>query len=297
MKVKRLHINPRLIIEYVMIFMIVISSASMWIQEGINIVDIQLLRILIFGLAIVWLFFFAKKISKKDIKLFLMVIICLLAYIPFHLNSLYAFFVIIFFPILFFGLIAYCAAANGILNELLNSFVNIMLVIASSSLVFYFLINVCNILKPTGYYSIEWSWISRIPSYYHLYYVPMPKGLQGYSIMRNCAIFTEAPMYSYLLCFALAINELLLGGKRKIVTIILTITIITTISSTGFLILVVIYAYLFISNPKNKGFLKIFFLLGGTGIAIYLIFSILIQKSETGSYSVRMDHLYGSLKC
>lgn len=285
--------NIYMVFLHILCFMVVINSASIWVQEEMALIPIGLLKYMIWLLAVLLAGIHIRRVdSRFGINMFL-IIGCTIGYSIFNIKYINISLNIAFIPMLVFYFVAY--TNENQIRKVYNSLVNVMCLMAVISLIFYMLASILGIISPTGYYSYEWSWVYRVPSYYNLYYEPMPTGLQDYLVTRNCGIFPEAPMFCFPLCVALGLQELILK-KSRVKSIILVITIITTFSTTGYLFLIGLYGYKFI---KQKGFnnaiVKIGVVIAGLTVATYLAYTIFINKTATGSYSVRSDHISACL--
>lgn len=129
---------------------------------------------------------------------------------------------------------------------------NVMVVLAMISLLFYFFTSVFSILKPTSEVTLEWGYSRTISSYFNLHYIIQQSYLGGIRIVRNTGIFTEAPMYSYCLVIALAVQEFFGTKKRRLKVSILLMAIITTMSATGIIMVCIIIALQYFKNNKKK---------------------------------------------
>lgn len=179
-----------------------------------------------------------------------------------------------------------------IINRLLKMYTDIVLCIAIFSLIMYIIGPTLNIIKPTGYFSIQWGGIKNNYSYFNIYFVRQTEKIFGKIIFRNTSIFTEAPMYSLILTIALASEVFLLNRRNKKRILIFVITIITTISTTGIIISSLIIGTMFIKeNETNKviGYIKIIFLPILIFILAYTSFYFFNAKKDSNSYNTRID--------
>jgi len=169
------------------------------------------------------------------------------------------------------------------------------------SLVLYLLGPILGIISPTGTLAFTWSYDRSCNHYFNLLYEAQVYSISGISIVRNCGIFAEAPMFSILLCTALA-YEVFLTEKRSLYKcIIFILTIITTVSTTGYILVVVIlFCQYFTKAYTDKALgirrllIPIFLLIA----AVVLIELMSLKTSfSTGadSVSIRSGHLYASI--
>lgn len=194
---------------------------------------------------------------------------------------------------------------ESIVFDILSKYSWLIVVIAAISIIFWIFGSNLKWIKPTGTVLSTWAsgsnYYSRgvadvVPSYFGIYFETQTvSGLSFFSNMiRNTAIFTEAPMASLNFSLALLIN---IYYRQKIKrsnlkNFILILAILTTFSTTGYILLVLLgFSYLFYS--KNKLIIKYRnILLPVLGIIFILVIFVLFnQKSnyDTGSSSIRSD--------
>ena len=168
----------------------------------------------------------------------------------------------------------------------------IMTVIALISIFFYFFGSLTNIISSNGYMTVEWEKIRTFPSYFGLHFNTQKITLFGTDIIRNTGIYPEAPMFSLNLTIALAIELFILDKKSKYRVIILALTVLTTLSTTGIILVsfMIITKYL-LTNKKSKIYtvIKIYMF---PLVAICLIGVSLYfwnDKMQTSSYESRTD--------
>lgn len=155
-----------------------------------------------------------------------------------------------------------------------------------------------NILHSTGYVYSTWTGndtLKRVPTYYNLYFET--QAISG--IIRNTAIFTEAPMYNFHLCIALLVE---LFGKckfSKAKLIILIVAVVTTISTTGWCMLIIALFGKYVSDENLKGFAKtirIAVVPIALVVGIIVVKSFVLDKLGTSSGSTRMDDFAAGFK-
>ena len=211
-------------------------------------------------------------------------------YRPYYINYL------IVIPLLFFNI----SASNNYKNEINNiahSFVNLMCLIAVISLLFYSLGSLSKIIEPTKYVTITWGLDKVIPTYYFLHYDTQYVNLMGDVICRNSSIFTEAPMYSLCLAFALFYHVFFSKNRNSIIILTLVISLITTITFSAFFCLLVIYIMYMLEKFKakiNKKTVAIFILI--FIVIVVLTIGVFITRSKTSSIAIRLDDLKATFK-
>ena len=203
----------------------------------------------------------------------------LIAYLPVFMGCAYA---------------EFCSGWSTI-TRFLARFVNAVLILACVSLFFFVFGSTLHLIDPTGAVDYQWEVTRRANSYWSVYFETQTIDFLSYSGIRNNGVFCEAPMYNFVLCLALMVNVLLLKGSR-LKSLLLCTTILTTFSTTGYLAVLIVVAYLLmVAKVGNRlvnalRVMLIPILVVGIVIACSLI---LEDKSSTGSYGVRSDHLIG----
>ena len=186
-----------------------------------------------------------------------------------------------------------------------RKFANIMAVMALVSLILYFAGSVLGWIAPTRrasyWYDNHYKYCN---TYFGLQYEAQRAQIQIASEFeyRNCGFFIEAPMYNILLCFGFAAELSFQQTARKKVLVILGITIITTMTTTGVLFLAAMVAvYIFTLGRGNwVKSVRILLLPILALVAVFFMFSMMETKmgSATGenSVGVRVDHMLAFLK-
>ena len=175
-------------------------------------------------------------------------------------------------------------------NGIFKSFVNWVCIITIVSLVFWIAGSIFRVVYPSGKILIDWGNQYKINTYYYLYYETQYADLlfgitdTGY---RNTALFIEGPMYGLVLDVSLVFVYFFDKQikYKPIKVLIILAGIISTFSSTAFLFSGFLFAlYLFEKEKYRK-------LLLYCGLPVLLAVGILliVKKSQTGSFSWRMD--------
>ena len=278
-----------------LIFLVIVSSASVWVQTDVELISPTILRYGIWMLAIILILLKLKNIKQSDYLYLVLIGICLVGYSLFNSGYVLGALFNVFIPTTLFYMLG---KVNSGKNRFLicECFVNVMCFLAVISLFFFITASLMQIISPTGYLTYKWSWVSRVPSYFHLYYEPIPGRISQFGIPKNCGIFPEAPMFNFPLCVALGMSKLVLNNKSRFKNIVLLVTIITTGATSGYFFAIGVYGYLII---KKYGFRNVImkFLIGGV-VAYFgyqVISKIFENKTQTASYSIRYDHLYACI--
>lgn len=199
-------------------------------------------------------------------------------------------------PLLLMILSSYMSKSRDSASCLLIKFSNIVVVIAIISLFFWFMGSILELIPSTAIIPNAWGRDKFIPTYFGIYFETQEAvaTIGAESMIRNSGIFNEGPMYNMVLCVALSVEMFL---RPKIIVkriILLTLTIFSTISTTGFVFLFLIYPikgyYSFASRYKLQIILSFpIFLLAG----LFMMNTILENKRETGegSYNSRSNDI------
>lgn len=194
-------------------------------------------------------------------------------------------------PLLLILTSSYMSEERESVSHLFIKFSNIVAVIAIISLFFWFLGSTLELIPSTAIIPNSWGGDRFIPTYFGIYFeTQVGAAYKIGSMIRNSGIFNEAPMYNMILCTALSV-ELFLRPRICIKRLILiTLTIITTISTTGLIFMFVVYAIKGYNSFASKYRLQMILLLPIFLFAsLFVMNSILENKKETGegSYSSR----------
>jgi len=174
---------------------------------------------------------------------------------------------------------------------------NVVYILAVSSLVMYILGPTLGIIKPTGVINFTWAYERSCADYYHILYAAQSFSVSGQSIIRNCGIFTEAPMFNFLLCLSLGTEMFIRKTPKLIRNIILSVTIVSTFTTTGYFVLLAAWFFRFYIKMQNDRKLHIKKLL--FPLVVVVAFSIIIYLLQfktsysvgLNSVSIRVNHL------
>lgn len=181
--------------------------------------------------------------------------------------------------------------------SLLTAYKNIMVFIAIESLFFWLYGSLVGIIEHTGYLYSTWAAneneINVCPSYYGIYFeTQRTNSFDNAGLVRNTAIFTEAPMASMNFSIALMVEYLLKKKPYMPFVIALCLAVFSTVSTTGYMVLLLLLIFKLIMYPVHTMFWKItkFF---GLPIATIIIAAIgiyvLADKQDTMSFLLRVD--------
>lgn len=205
-----------------------------------------------------------------------------------------------FIPCLLMLILLTCSNRNAIIRTYINSLCNVIFFVSFLSLLFYLIGTNLNIILPNAKYdysTIGWADFDY-KSYYGLYFEGQRTFFFGKTIIRNIGLFVEAPVFAYVLITAL-FCELFWKNKISIFRVaILSLTIISSFSTTGIticLILILVYLY---QTKMKKSFWKLFAPIAFivvVNITLTIVFDKLAIGNDSGS--TRIDDLYACFKC
>ncbi len=182
------------------------------------------------------------------------------------------------------------------------AYVKVVLIIAVISLFFWFFGSTLNLIS--NHVSIVFKWGDKyrtVNSYYNIYFEA-----QGYNReflglyigKKNCAIFAEAPMAAFVFALGLIFNICISKISPKVVNTILVITILSTFSTTGVLVLLLISVQFIVGKDcktrigkVTKLFLGIVTILG-VGVLGY---TLMAEKLSTLSGVTRIGKIMEEL--
>lgn len=282
-----------ILLEYFLALLIILDCNSVYVNNiNSNIIGSSTIFI-IFSLIILQL-----KINKFKLKNYIF-LICLLTiyFIIFIFNNVTSellfsfiskFFVILFLITLLF--LVYSENGKGL--RLFYCISNIMTFLGAVSICFWLLCSVFKVLPLNNIVYINWGGYHNINGFYDIYYETQPINFFGYNGYRNTGIFTEAPMFNLCLSIAL-LFEFFLRERLNLKKIaILSMTIITTFSTTGYIVLMMCIGAQVIknrnSNTKYMRVIKILFIMLTILISSGILYYLIIDKMATDSFYVRI---------
>lgn len=236
--------------------------------------------------------------NKKKIFLFF---ICCITYIYQFQGNFNWYFSFFFLLIVWFMFLLYQAEDSNIVWK---AFINIAVIYAIISLIFYLGGTCLTLIPESGRTSLIWgTWTEDIRTFHNIYYESQKLYLnETLYIPRNCGIFPEGPMYNFVLCVALAAEMFLSQKTHWWKVILLGITALTTFSTTTYVFLIavfVLYLAKIVFSQKEKSIHKLAFLLLVL-LGVVLVVGILLNKLTTpsgaGSMNVRTDHIMACFK-
>lgn len=295
----------RSILEYLFVICIILDGNSVWmnIQTTRNwFGTILQFLIMIIMIALLLTYSFKKSCLKNACLILGFGITYLLILGLVHPNNKKG---LIGFAVISMTIIAfvYLYKSIGRVINILDIYEQIIIAVAVISVFFWLFGSVLKIIPASGYELYNWTGNGldkQINKYWGLYYETQWTYLQGYGVFtRNTAIFTEAPMCSLHFSIALLIEVFIKEELdfRKYVTLILAI--LTTFSTTGYLIVVVTVFFKIVYSKKNNQILQyIKVIVVPASLIVGLIASMVLLQLKMNSSSgvVRMDDFIAGYK-
>lgn len=311
---KKVNIILYKILIFVFVLSIILESNSIYSQiYGCHLI-IRASLVLITILSGLVILFFEKKGSEKfklkvDKKTIIFIIYSMIVGLLLFSNANgkagHGIAIMIFFGILPFFCVFFSNISDKTYKEILKSFVNIVIVLCIMSLFFWTLSSELHVINKTSTIRVIWAIpYSDINSYYFLHFDTQKiYWLGGAPIVRNTGIFTEGPMYAFVLVVALLFNNTLLDRNKYEKglnnTFIILLTLLTTFSVTGLVCAFIILTMNAIKKIKqfNKKKRAIFIICFIVMILLSLPFGlkIITKKMDTSSASHRKADISNGL--
>ena len=173
-----------------------------------------------------------------------------------------------------------------IFSALLSKFVNVVVILAIFSLFFWIFGTLLNVVHPTSTVINQWSGGQLINSYYNLYFETQQMIFFGFRIIRNSGIFAESPIWGLILSIAYVIDFLILKFDKNSKRNIIILTMLSTISTTGIIIVGLAILYKIMTTSRWMTKLLLLPVTLSLGLSLLLL---LAEKSETVSANLRVD--------
>lgn len=174
--------------------------------------------------------------------------------------------------------------------DLFDKYERITVTFAIISLFFWFFGEICHVIPNTGYVTTEWS--GTVDNYFFLHF--------GAQSTRNCGVFVEAPMYNLVLCTAIFFELFAKLQINKFRLSILIIANLTTLSTTGQLLLIsALLLRFFFQRERRLSIFKLtlfaFIAVIVTVGAFFASKAILTEKADGASFAVRAHYMLKEL--
>jgi len=268
-----------------------IDSMSTWFQEFIGI---------LMGLALVGRFMTTKRINRAFLTRGILWALFIAGYVLIY----YAIDAIKSTSIIKQGIsllvvILYYYICGKDANRILFKYKKVVVIIATVSLLFWIIGSLFGLVGSTSTVFSGWN-NSYVNSYYGIYFeTQKSKFVNGVSFVRNSAIFVEAPMASLHFSIALLIELLLSSKPKKISCIVLTLSIFSSYSVTGIiLVIVVLFLYFLMRRSKSniKSLIKFFIIPIVLVVAISVFWNLISDKLDSASGFCRLDDFVAGFK-
>ena len=257
----RVLINKRSFFEYIIALAIILDCNSIWnnLIETRSWFQFFIMAMLFVG--VLGFLFINSSVPKNAFMVSILIVFYYLLFLLLNGNSIIQTTLNVMLSCVLIVMYNMVKKRNGNVVDLLICFKNIILFIATVSLILWFLGSVIEIIQPTGTSLTNWTGNANqtiVNSYFGVYFSYQKISFfDKLYIVRNIAIFNEAPMSS--LCFSLGLMiELLFSDKWKMKNcVILVAAIISTFSTTGYIIATVVCVYKYIRSNSQYSILKL----------------------------------------
>ncbi|MEN3250721.1 hypothetical protein PWJ47_06840 [Fructilactobacillus sanfranciscensis] len=284
-----------------MSFVIILSSDTMYsLNNGYIILEIVLagLFVLIFLIDPLWNITYSFLL----IFLFYIVIAIILCFVSNFSN--YAVYSLGFlFPLCL--LIANYVVGKHKTKFFLESIFFVLTTVTITSLIFWLLGSNLKLLSPTSSILITWGETPKqIVSYYNLYFEPQGMPTDGIisrlnvmNLSRNSSIFAEGVIANFFFSIGFILSEVLKKGKKY--KLVYLIAIISTFTTSGFLVVGLFILYTIIKLVPKNIFIKLmkyFLYVVATLLVVYLIILLITDKADTMSGNDRHIKIINELE-
>ena len=243
------------VLEYILVGLIILDCRSVYscaIYKDYHIPETTVVVLVCLFLVKLWKTKISKRIITKWFEWSLLLWVLMSLYITINVEKeLLLTFIgkfVIGLPVI--SLLVCIYNSEGKPYHLLLVFCRLMVAEAIVSILFWILASQLHLLGATSYITAFWGGEYKYPCYYGIYFERQAETFFSFSGLRNQGIFNEAPMHSLCLVFALAV-KLFLAPKTNRKELL---GIITTITTTGYIILLVMYPIRFmITKNNNRG--------------------------------------------
>lgn len=293
--------NVRYVKDYLLGIILIISAPTVFLTR-----NVRLIYSILFLLLIIYCLLTAiKKNVVRKRELYYSITYFVFASIIVLFENHYSTLTGIYILYACFPLMLYIILRNWnfSLQNILNSIVVISVVLGILSVILWLMGPILNIVRPINYINFTWgSSIRRIANYYYLYFQT-----QGYNIFlkgihisaRNTSIFAEAPFASFYYSTILILNEFVVRKNRKAINGILLIVLLTTMSLSGYLMVILFSMYLVVNiHASNKiiKLLKVVLVITFSILAIFLVVNLVSGKLQQSSGIVRVGKITEEIK-
>lgn len=294
------------IFEYFYIIFVILESNTVYssAEQFTHISDI----LLIIALILFMLKIANGKIKKNKIKKYMSFLAIYATWILFFIifsvsNSVLFGFVCKFLIFIPLSIGIFYLPNEGANNRFIKRFINVVVFLAITSVFFWLFGSVLKVFSPNMSIYGYWGRYIDFQGYYGLLFENQYNDV--YNIYRNDGIFTEGPMYSVVLSFALCFEIYFnnhLDSKKELRShrnriMVIVITMITTLTTSAILVMALLFLY-YLWNPsskskKQKALMVFFFIILACTIA-YPIYSLVFEKMQSYSGVTRLGAITSS---
>lgn len=289
--------------EYLMVISLILHCRTMWsyIPEIRDIFSFLSVFLLIMGVLGCVLFGRIRNSKGKLSNWTIYILIYTMYFLIYYIGTMYNFPGVARMLICCLALLTYIYLFMGReypLN-LLIKLKNMLYVIAIVSIFLWIVGSQLSVIKPLNMVYSDWS-NKFVNNYLYFYFEPQTIfSLFGNNILvRNSAIFTEAPMCSLAFCTGLLIELYLCKNKSWKHLAAFSVGILSTFSGAGYIIMILAYYTYFLTiRKKGRTFVIIKIILGLLSfMIIFAINFLLVNKLNSISGSIRLDDFIAGLK-
>ena len=284
----------KMIIAVIMLVIILCTNSVASIMFGATQIEI--------GLCLIGLFFiFVNKNTDYNIGVFYsyVIFLCLLTLLQYIIypENIFHWLRLVLLFIVMTHISIYTITRSINVAEIYYRLILFMCIISTAV---YFPVEIGNMDIPHSTLSVDW-----LPTYDVYYYVYCSMQIDlgtetfmGFSFKRNCGYFTEPGLYAFFIVSALFIFLFLKKKKTKWELVVWLTTLLTTFSTTGLILTVIIVAYYFNSRNIKTIFVRIGFASLSIVAVVYIITDLLAAKQveHANSFTSRMIDLIGGIK-
>lgn len=293
------------VLEFFLCTMIILSFRTVWMYTESQTIS-RLITIgvflSIFLLIMGYIVFFKTSVRVNDLSIFLLIVFSVLTTMTISEiggNGLMPIRHLAYFSLLITLFLSYRLKR---LNSIVRKFVLVSCILAASSLFFWILA----ILGVPTNSTLLISWSSQfyapIKGFLGIFYFSQDfTSFLGLYLPRNTAIFTEAPMCSFVFCLALLFDTFIVPKQKKSYLepkqFLLMAAIISTTSTTGIMIVVLTIAAVLFKNVKINALVVILGLIIVIAV-LFILWQLFLVKTTENSDSVnlRFDDIQAGTK-
>ncbi|MDE6356896.1 MAG: O-antigen ligase family protein [Clostridia bacterium] len=293
--------------EYLMAVTFIINANSIYVHLPINennLINYFLVIFMIVG--VMGCFLYKNKVSVYRINKGITVATFFIIYCGFYIllrpNNIVGDLYLLVINCILIVYYFFCCNDYDI-PAILFKFRNLICFIALVSIFMWVMCSIVSVIPQTGNVFSAWSDTGEykvVPNFFYIYFETQKIDIFGFNnIIRNSAIFTEAPMASLNFSLALIIELFLCKKVSKKKVLIFIIAILTTFSMTGYILILMAFGIkLLLYTPKSNSahILKLFLVPVCVVIVGYVGFNLLSEKLSSHSGSIRLDDFVAGYK-